>query len=927
MIETEIKLFSKLKRQRSMMLKNSHGGPIFFQINFDNIGAYLKVVDKNGQKQEPVFEYYSGVTRKILKALDDLSQKNSFRIDWETTSDRFYLAENSFLLNWLARCDNFVDEELKLIQPSKESAELIIDITEENENFIIFKVMLLSQNQSTSNFQIINQDHVLADQKLFKINNIGSNYKEIQLFNAKIPQKDLEKCLSLLFSVIDEISIHYRNYKVINAGPVQTRPTLIFEQVDPDHSLYLRVSHSLPELDANFLDNFEVIKAATVNDLKQKIMVSDIINTELIKNFNEIKRLLKKNQKGLKSENGFFVEDNLFIIEAALADKFIHGELGNLISHFAFLGAEKIEPFKVKAVTPKLNLQLSHGLDFLEGEATLEIEGQQIHLFDVLNQYNKNSYIALNDNVHAIINPDYIKKLQRIFKGRKTKVKISFFDLPIVEELIDEKVAQKTFQHSREIFLGFNKLKSKRMKYPKLKTNLRKYQKQGYKWIDYLHKHKLGGCLADDMGLGKTVQAISLLASIYPAQNLGSLIIMPKSLLFNWENEINKFKPELSYYIYHGTKRNLKDALSKNLIFTTYATVRNDIQLLTEETFYYVILDESQQIKNINSRISKAVMLLNAKHRLALSGTPIENHLGELYALFRFLNPAMFGSIRDFNKNYLSPIQKEDDKGAANELKKKIYPFILRRLKQEVLKDLPAKIEQTLFVEMSSDQKIFYEQRRLFYQQAVKKQIITNGINKSHFFILQALGELRQIAAIPESKSENTIISPKRQVLLEHIQEVVANEHKVLVFANYLHALDCIANDLNKAGIDHLLMTGATRNRKQLVENFQNNDQYKIFLMTLKTGGLGLNLTAADYIFIFDPWWNRSAENQAIDRSHRIGQDKTVFSYRMITKGTIEEKMLKLQEIKKELFDNLITSDGASIKTLDEKDVEFVLGE
>ncbi len=228
---------------------------------------------------------------------------------------------------------------------------------------------------------------------------------------------------------------------------------------------------------------------------------------------------------------------------------------------------------------------------------------------------------------------------------------------------------------------------------------------------------------------------------------------------------------------------------------------------------------------------------------------------------------------------------------------------------------------------MSPEQKIFYEQRRLFFQQAVKKQITTNGINKSHFFILQALGELRQIAAIPESKSENTIISPKRQVLLEHIQEVIANEHKVLVFANYLHALDCIANDLNKAGIDHLLMTGATRNRKELVENFQNNGQYKIFLMTLKTGGLGLNLTAADYIFIFDPWWNRSAENQAIDRSHRIGQDKTVFSYKMITKGTIEEKMLKLQEIKKELFDNLITSDGTSIKTLDEKDVEFVLGE
>jgi SNF2 family DNA or RNA helicase len=309
-----------------------------------------------------------------------------------------------------------------------------------------------------------------------------------------------------------------------------------------------------------------------------------------------------------------------------------------------------------------------------------------------------------------------------------------------------------------------------------------------------------------------------------------------------------------------------------------------------------------------------------------LSGTPVENNLSELYSLFRFLNPSMFGSIDDFNQYYALPIQRENDKEAMNELKRKIYPFILRRLKKDVLKELPDKIEQILYVDMSDEQKAFYEHRRQFYYETVRAQIAHKGIKQSQFYILQALSELRQIASIPESKTNDQIVSPKREILIESIMDAVANNHKILVFANFLNAIDCIAEDLEKEGLDYLIMTGATKDRKTLVDKFQNDDAYKVFLMTLKTGGLGLNLTAADYIFIFDPWWNQAAENQAIDRAHRIGQDKTVFSYKLITRATIEEKILQLQKIKSELFDNLISTDDASIKSLDEKDVEFVLG-
>ncbi|MEA1973436.1 MAG: DEAD/DEAH box helicase, partial [Candidatus Cloacimonadota bacterium] len=353
--------------------------------------------------------------------------------------------------------------------------------------------------------------------------------------------------------------------------------------------------------------------------------------------------------------------------------------------------------------------------------------------------------------------------------------------------------------------------------------------------------------------------------------------------------------------------------------------MRNDIQILSKKKFLYLILDESQKIKNTATKISKAVMLLNGKHRLALSGTPIENNLRELYSLFRFLNPAMFGSLKEFDKYYTIPIQKNNDETVMNELRRKIYPFILRRLKKDVAKDLPPKMEQTLYIEMDSAQKKYYEQRRAFFVESIKSQVGKNGIKKSQFFIFQALSELRQIATMPELKNESLKSSAKKEMLIEQIQDVSAIGHKALVFSNYVGTLEIISEELNKAGIEHLVMTGSTRDRKTLVQRFQDDNEIKVFLMTLKTGGVGLNLTKADYVYLLDPWWNVAAENQAVDRTHRIGQKKTVFSYKMITKDTIEEKILLLQQKKAELFDNIISSDGASVKFLSESDIDYLL--
>jgi superfamily II DNA or RNA helicase len=926
MKETHTDIFDILKRSRPLISKEKTAQTIFFQLNVDAHGAYLDVVNEKGKPVSPGHEYFSGPAREVLKSIENIKKQSSFRIDWNKSGRQIYLSEHDYLFWPLRHCDNFVDADMRRIRFSDEESRIRVIIAENRKSTLNSRIVLSHGGKPLEPVQLLNESHAYIDGVIYPIRALSENYRVLPLFQTVLLQNNLERFLSLLFSYFSNISVRYQEYSVTTGEPKQARPTLFIEKIDTDNALHLRVSTSLPGLDPDFMESYDITRVASINDLEKKIAVSDVLHTDTYPIFSEIEKMLKKHKRALKDSPNYFMDDNLFIIDEALAGAFIYAELPNLITRFSILGAEKLKSYKMRAVTPKLRLSLSHGIDFLEGDASLEIEGFTLPLFDALNQYQQNAYITLSDGTHAIVNQNYMTRLMRLFKKRKDKVKVSFFDLPLVEELIDEKIAETAFKKSRDIFLGFNKLAKSTCRIPDLQATLRGYQKQGYKWANYLHQHSLGGCLADDMGLGKTLQAIALLAGIYPVQKKPSLVIVPKSLLFNWENEILKFKPELTYAIHHGSVRDLESARDKNLIITTYATVRNDIEAFRSESFYYIILDESQNIKNLNSQISKAVMLLNAEHRLALSGTPIENNLSELYALFRFLNPAMFGSPEEFSRNYAIPVQKNDDKDALYELKKKIYPFILRRLKRDVLKELPEKIEQTIYVDMSDEQKAFYEQRRRFYYETVKAQIAQNGIKKSQFFILQALSELRQIASIPESKSENNIISPKRETLVEQVRDLVANNHKVLVFANFLNALDCIAEDLEKDGITYLLMTGATRDRKILVEQFQEDDSCKVFLMTLKTGGIGLNLTAADYIFIFDPWWNKSAENQAIDRSHRIGQDKTVFAYKLITRGTIEEKILRLQEQKSELFDRLISSDGASIKSLNEADVEFVLG-
>jgi SNF2 family DNA or RNA helicase len=905
---------------------------VFFVLKQSERGVYLEVCNDKLVEIKVNYLQYSGATRNLLRALDKIAERNAFVIDWENNdSSTIYLDTEDYLLSMLQKCDNVVNAKGEKIKIWESAAKVSVSLSEnilEKETLYEGKVSVMHQGKIYKNVVPVNEYYVMAGTNIFEMEGMGDGYSMLRNFETTISEKDLSLYLSLFFSNLNQIELSFKDYKVEYdyANVLTPKPTLIFEKIDVDNALHLRVSQTLAEVGHEVLENFELSYWAELNDMERVIRVRPFMQfaTESLKQDLE-KRLAKHVQK--KSDENIFVDGNVYIIPPEIASKLIYNDLVDLLSLYEVLGAEKLKSYKVVAIQPTIDLNLKHNIDFFEGDVTLDFGGEKMNLFDVISQYNKQKYIKLASGNNALLNDAYIKKLERLFQKKEKKARLSFFDMPLIEELISEKVTEnKVFAKSREFYEGFNQLKKKRVKLADVQAELRPYQKEGVKWLNYLHENKFAGCLADDMGLGKTLQTITLLSHFYPKETKPSLIVMPKSLLFNWEKEVKKFSPKLTTYTFYGNTREMEEAKKANLIFTTYAIMRNEIERFKEEEFFYVILDESQNIKNVNAQTTKAVMLLNGNHRLALSGTPIENHLGELYSLFRFLNPNMFGTLNRFSEDYLNPIQKHNDKDAAHQLRKKIFPFILRRLKKDVLTELPDKMEQILYVEMSEEQKKMYEMRRMFYKVAIEQQISKEGVEKSKFFIFQAFNELRQIATIPENLSDGKVASAKLELLMEQLEDCIANGHKALVFVNYLNAIELIGEKLEEIGIPYVSMSGATRDREALVNRFQYDTNCKVFIATLKTGGTGLNLTAADTIFIFDPWWNVAVENQAIDRAHRIGQQNKVIAYKLITQGTIEEKIMQLQDLKRELFDNVISSDASSLKTLSQEDIDFILG-
>jgi non-specific serine/threonine protein kinase len=604
---------------------------------------------------------------------------------------------------------------------------------------------------------------------------------------------------------------------------------------------------------------------------------------------------------------------------------------------FEIFGEENLKAGKVNRNTPTIRVNITSGIDWFDLQAVVAYGDQQVNLRDVRRALKKGEhFIKLADGSVGQIPEEWLEKYKHLWdlaEETEDGYRINDFHLPLVDTLLEDATQIQTppdLVQRRERLRSFEQIVPKPL--PQGFTGeLRPYQKAGFDWLHFLREYKFGGILADDMGLGKTIQVLAHLQSRRKQAQVesASLLVVPKSLIVNWQREAERFTPELRFLEFVGNARDKDTATfdQYDVILTTYGTMLRDVDVLRQYRFDYVILDESQAIKNPLSQSAKATRLLQADHRLCMTGTPVENNTFELWSQFAFLNPGLLGSMDFFKKEFASPIESEDDEETARLLRALVYPFILRRTKEQVAPELPPRSERVLYTEMTSRQNKLYTKTRERYRAELLGLIDSSGMNDARMKILEGLLRLRQIAIHP-ALVEPTYRSevPKFELLLENLETLQSEGHKALIFSQFVQVLHLIQHELEARHIPYVYLDGQTRDRQTPVDIFQNDPAIPFFLISLKAGGVGLNLTAADYVIHLDPWWNPAVEMQASDRAHRIGQDKPVFVYKLITRDTVEEKILQLQERKKALVENLITTESSFFKSLTADDVKVLFG-
>ncbi len=583
---------------------------------------------------------------------------------------------------------------------------------------------------------------------------------------------------------------------------------------------------------------------------------------------------------------------------------------------------------------------ISSGSDWLELDGEVSFGEEIIPLPRVVRSYLQQGSrtIVLSDGSLGLLPEEWLQKWQsflqlgvdRAGRGKDNALRFHTSQACLLDELLEGQARvnwDERFARIREGLRSFQGIQS--LDRPEgFRGSLRDYQRQSLGWLEFLRQFGFGGVLADDMGLGKTIQVLAWLQREKECGRTGpSLIIAPTSLVFNWIEEARRFAPELGLTPHIGQRRTEDpEKLGRaEVILTSYGVARRDIELLRQIAFQLLVLDESQAIKNPDSETAKTVRILQASQRLCLTGTPLENHAGELWSQMEFLNPGLLGSRSSFNKRFLQPINQGDQR-ATNLLSRMVRPFILRRAKEEVASELPEKMEETIICPMTQGQAALYSQIRDHYRSTVLQQVENKGLNKSHIKILEALTRLRQAACHPGLLSESREEGGKLEELLHRVDGVVAGGHKALIFSQFTKFLGLIKEALRERGHSFEYLDGRTPQprRQERVERFQSDNGVRLFLISLRAGGLGLNLTAADYVFLMDPWWNPAVELQAVDRTHRIGQNKQVFTYRFVSSRSVEEKVLSLQDRKRDLVNSILAGAKDIVSHLSRDDLEHL---
>jgi SNF2 family DNA or RNA helicase len=584
----------------------------------------------------------------------------------------------------------------------------------------------------------------------------------------------------------------------------------------------------------------------------------------------------------------------------------------------------------------EISVEVTENIDWFDVNALIKFGSYKIPFAKIrkLLLQGKSEFELPNGEI-AVIPDSWFVNYTEIFafledneKIQEEALMLKKHHIALAQELQSNNLVQLTMSRKLEKLRDFSQIEDFDLP-STFHGELRPYQKAGYNWLRFLNEYRFGGCLADDMGLGKTVQTLAILAhekEVNPGAT--SLLVMPTSLIYNWELEARKFTPGLKVLVYTGTQR-IKDNTrfaKYDLVLTSYGITRLDVDIFKGFYFNYVILDESQAIKNPGSIIAKAVNELNCRHKLILTGTPVENGTMDLWSQMNFINTGLLGNQNMFKKQFLLPIEKKNDMDKAAKLHAMIKPFIMRRLKTQVATDLPEKVINVKYSSMTESQEKAYEEIKSYYREKIVSELSVPGLKNQQFTLLRGLTQLRQIANHPRLTNKDYVgDSGKLEDVIHMLHETASEGHKVLVFSQFVRHLGIVREFLDQEGIKYAYLDGSTKDRQAQVKSFQEDESVKIFLISLKAGGVGLNLTKAEYVFLLDPWWNPAVEAQAIDRAHRIGQENKVIIYKFITRNSVEEKIMALQERKMALAGELISTEESFMKSLNKEDIEALL--
>ncbi len=598
---------------------------------------------------------------------------------------------------------------------------------------------------------------------------------------------------------------------------------------------------------------------------------------------------------------------------------------------FEVYGQEGLTRYRVRTGPSSIAFNVSSGIDWFDLTVDATFDGTPASLQAFIEAVREGRrYVRLTDGSYGMLSEELVRRFTAgalLGDNMQSALRFSRAQIALLDELSDgmEVAGDDAFTALRERLHSFSGIAHCPLP-DDFHAVLRPYQQGGYDWLRFLHEFRFGGLLADDMGLGKTVQTLALLQYVHGNHDVRpSLIIVPTSLVHNWQREAGRFAPSLRVLTYHGLDRKrFRDSFEDyDIIIVSYGILRRDIEFLRDILFTYVILDESQNIKNFASVNARAARHLQSEHRLALTGTPVENNLTELWSQIHFLNPGLLGGLKTFTDHFVKLIERDRNEETASTLRRLIHPFLLRRTKELVAADLPPKFESVVLCDMDDLQRSAYHHWREYFRQAIMRSIETVGVRRSTVKVLEGLTKLRLVCCHPSLADERYRgTSGKFSAFEEMLDDILQEGHKVLVFSQFVRMLTILRHHFDRHNISYEYLDGRTLHRKVHVDRFQNDPEIRAFLISLRAGGTGLNLTAADYVIHYDPWWNPAVETQATDRTHRIGQTRQVFSYKLITRDTVEEKILELQEKKKSLVSSVITTEQSFLKSLTREDIE-----